>query len=125
MRLALTFRSCPQRWEPRLFALAFFLSATPALADVVPPIEPVYAVSVGKAGVTVRLASNGCTQKSDLTAAISTAPPRPLVLIARRHADACRGPPGAVEIVWRYEDLGLRPGQAFSLANPLTAEPSP
>ena len=99
-------------------------AATPAWASYdIPPIEPVYGVSVAKAGVTVRLASNGCTKKADLTTAVSTSPPRPLVLIARKHADACKGAPAAVEIVWSYEDLGLKPGQAFSLANPLVAEP--
>ena len=102
------------------------LAATPAWPSYdIPPIEPVYGVSVTKAGITVRMASNGCTRKSDITTAVSTAPPRPLVLIARRHPDACKGPPGAAEIVWSYEDLGLKPGQAFSLANPLVAEPGP
>jgi hypothetical protein len=45
------------------------------------------------------------------------------VLIARRHADACKGAPGVVEIVWTYDDLGLKPGQPFSLANPLVMAP--
>ena len=110
----------------KLVLAALLLSATPAWASYdIPPIESVYGVSVGKAGVTVRMASNGCTRKSDLTTAVSTAPPRPLVLIARKHPDACKGPPGAVEMVWSFEELSVKPGQAFSLANPLTAEPGP
>ena len=110
----------------RVLAALVLFAATPAWASYdIPPIEPVYGVSVGKAGVTVRLASNGCTKKSDLTTAVSTAPPRPLVLIARRRPDVCKSAPGVVEIVWSYEDLGLKPGQAFSLANPLTAAPAP
>lgn len=107
----------------RVLTALMLLAASPASADVIPPIEPVYAVSAGPAGVAVRMASKGCTRKADLTTAISMAPPRPLVLIARRHADPCQGPAGAVEIVWSYKELGLEPGQAFSLANPLVMAP--
>lgn len=110
-----------------LAALLAAALAAPALASYdIPPIEPVYAVSAAKAGLTVRLASNGCTRKSDLTVAVSNAPPRPLVLIARRHADQCRSlGAGHVDVVWSYEELGLKSGEAFSLANPLVADPSP
>ncbi len=100
--------------------------AGPALAYEVPAIEPIYGVSVGKAGVTVRLASNGCTRKSDLTVAVVKNPPRPLVLIARKHPDTCRSSAvDRAEATWTFEELGLDPGQPFSLANPLAADPSP
>ena len=87
----------------------------------VPPIEPVYAVSASAEGLMLRVASNGCTRKSDLTVAVSTAPPRALVLVAHKHADTC-GKPGAVDIVWSWKELGLEPGQAVNLANPLAAQ---
>jgi hypothetical protein len=95
-------------------------------AFTVPDIEPVYGVTVGKQGLTVRLASNGCTKKSDLTVAVGNNPPRPLVLIARKHPDTCKSfAAGHAEVAWSFEDLGLEPGQAFTLANPLVADPSP
>jgi hypothetical protein len=95
-------------------------------AFTVPDIEPVYGVSVGKQGLTVRLASNGCTKKSDLTVAVGKNPPRPLVLIARKHPDTCKSfAAGHAEVAWSFEELGLEPGQAFSVANPLVADPSP
>jgi hypothetical protein len=36
---------------------------------------------------------------------------------------ACKALPREVAITWSYEDLGLKPGQPFSLANPLVMAP--
>lgn len=105
---------------PKSLALCLLFAATAAQAQV-PAIEPVYGVSANGAGVTVRMASGGCTHKSDLTVALSKGP-RPMLLIARKHPDACRTP-GRADIVFTWEELGLKPGQAFSFANPLTMEP--
>lgn len=107
----------------RLAATLLFL-ATPALAAQIPAIEPVYGVTASGAGVTVRMASNGCTRKSDLTVALSKGQPRPILLVARRRPDACKTP-GQVEVTYSWDELGLKPGQAFSFANPLVAEPGP
>ena len=102
------------------------LGALLSAAFTVPDIEPVYGVSVGKQGVTIRLASNGCTKKSDLTVAVSKHPARPLMLIARKHPDTCKSfAAGRAEVVYSFEELGLEPGQAFSLANPLIGDPGP
>ncbi len=93
--------------------------ATPAAAYPVPAIEPIYGVTVGPQGVTVRLASHGCTTKADLTVAVAKNPPRPMVLFARKRPDACTAPATPVDVVYTFEELGLEPGEAFSLANPL------
>ena len=90
-----------------------------------PDIEPVYGVSVGKGGLTVRVAG-GCTRKADPDrVAVGKTPPRPLVLIARKHAEGCQtGSLAQAEIVYSLEDAGdLKPEQPFSLANPLVTEP--
>ena len=105
-------------------AAALLLLGTPALAAEIPIIEPVYGVSARGAGVTVRLASNGCTHKSDLTVGISKGGPRPILLIARRRPDVCKNP-GQTEITYGWDELGLKSGQPFSFANPLIAEPGP
>jgi hypothetical protein len=102
-----------------LLVVDLSLIATPALAYTVPAIEPIYGVTVGPQGVTVRLASHGCTTKADLTVAVAKNPPRPLVLFARKRPDACNAPATPVDVVYTFEELGLEPGQAFSLANPL------
>ena len=69
----------------------------------------------------MRLASGGCTHKGDLTVALSKGP-RPMLLIARKHPDACRTP-GRADVVFTWQELGLKPDQAFSFANPVIAEP--
>ncbi len=107
----------------RLIAGLLLAVAGPTLAYTVPPIEPVYGVSVDKAGVTVRMASNGCTKKGDLTVAVAKTTARPLLLIARKHPDLCRAATRPVEIAWTFDDLGLAADEPFSLANPLTAAP--
>lgn len=92
-----------------------------------PPLLPVYGVSAGGKGVTVQLPAVGCNlTKSDFTVAISRSAERPTILIARRRAVStlllCKGQP-MVDITWSYADLGLSPGQPFSLANPLVMAP--
>jgi hypothetical protein len=106
--------------------LAVLMVAGPALADIVPPIEPIYGVSATRQAITFRLASNGCTKKSDLTVAVAKNPPRPMVLIARKHPDPCRSfAAGHAEIVYTFEELGLDPNEPFTLANPMVGDPSP
>ncbi|MEI9891188.1 MAG: hypothetical protein WDN45_12035 [Caulobacteraceae bacterium] len=93
-----------------------------AAAYTVPDIEPVYGAVVSGQTLTVRVAG-ACTKKSDLTVAVGKNPPRPLILIARKHPGGCQTAAGQAEIVYRLEDLGLKSGEPFSLANPLVGEP--
>jgi len=111
---------------------ALALTAAPpssgASSGGVPALMPVYGVSTDGRGVTVQLQPAGCaTLKSDFTVAISKAVDRPTILIARRGAGrslvACQTQPREVAITWSYDDLGLKPGQPFSLANPLVMAP--
>jgi len=108
-------------------ALMVDLAAEP-LAGGVPALMPVYGVSTDGQGVTVQLQPAGCNaRKSDFTVAISKAVDRPTILFARRRAVsplvACKAPPREVTLTWSYDDLGLKPGQPFSLANPLVMAP--
>jgi hypothetical protein len=110
----------------KLLAAVLILAATPAVGAQIPAIEPVYGVIAGPTGITVRMPSNGCTKKADLTVAVSTNPPRPLILVARKHPDTCQSfAAGRAEITYAYSELGLKAGQPFSFANPLVADPTP
>jgi hypothetical protein len=114
-----------------LIAALALAAAPPPLRDSpggVPALMPVYGVSTDGGGVTVQLQPAGCnTLKSDFTVAISKAVDRPTILFARRRASsslvACEAQPREVAITWSYDDLGLKPGQPFSLANPLVMAP--
>ncbi len=110
---------------PLIAALA--LAADPPSGGA-PPLMPVYGVSTDGRGVTVELQPAECnTVKSDFTVAISKAAERPTILFTRRSAAsslvACKAQPRTVALTWSYDDLGLRPGQPFSLANPLVMAP--
>ena len=98
--------------------------STPA----VPQLLPVYGVSADDRGLTVQLTPIGCNStKADFTVAISKSAERPTVLIARRRATtsplACKDQPRTILVSWTYADLGLKPGEPFSLANPLVKAP--
>ena len=74
--------------------------------------------------MTVRAPNSACTHKSDFTAAISKFQPQTLVLFQPKHPEHC-GPiaTGHADIVYRWDELGLKPGESFVLGNPLVAEP--
>ncbi|HEY4030167.1 MAG TPA: hypothetical protein VGM25_07475 [Caulobacteraceae bacterium] len=92
----------------------------------VPPLMPIYGVSVGGQGVTVQLPAGCNLTKADFTVAISRSADRPTILIARRGRAGslvlCPRQPG-IDVTWTYADLGLSAGQPFSLANPLVKAP--
>ena len=116
---------------PLIVALTLAADTPPILRQPrggVPALMPVYGVSTDGRGVTVQMQPAGCnTLKSDFTVAISKAVDRPTILFARRSPTTslvvCKAQPREVEITWSYDDLGLRPGQPFSLANPLVMAP--
>jgi hypothetical protein len=92
-----------------------------------PPIAPIYGVSVGPRGVTVRMALDDCrVEKSDLTVAVAKGDSLPLLLVAPKRTGnhQCRAT-GASDITWSFEELGLKPEQPFTVGNPLTADPHP
>ena len=98
------------------------------LPDAAPVLMPVYGVDTNDRGVTVRLRPFSCNPlKSDFTVAISKSAERATLLFARRSPTndlvACAALPRMVAMTWSYDDLGLRPGQPFSLANPLVTAP--
>ncbi len=94
----------------------------------VPAPMPVYAVYTDGKGVTVDLRPAGCNSiRSDYTVAVSRSADRPTLLFARRSDTTslvvCKAMPRTVAFTWTYDDLGLKPGQPFSLANPLVTAP--
>src|SRR5271170_7441275 len=96
----------------RIGLLTALLLTGAANAYTLPAIEPVYGVVVGKDAITVRVAGS-CTRKSDMTVAVAKNPPRPMVLIARKRADGCLQAGGQAEVVYSFEELGLKAGEAF------------
>jgi len=70
--------------------------------------------------LVVRVASNGCTQKSDLTLNVRQRRGETQVTIGRSRDDYCRAiVPDGVEIPFGFEELGVRPGANVTVMNPV------
>ena len=111
----------------RLVAGALVALALPGMGLAVPAIMAVYEVRADRDGVTILAPPQGlgaCTPtRQNLTVAISKEAGGTTLLFAPRGTAECRARGGPAEVHWRYEDLGLKPGDAFSVANPLVMAP--
>ena len=111
-----------------LFPLALLLGACSTVHSetagrdgtylIVEGLEPVYSVSATKAGLAVRVSSNGCTKAEDFTVSVEKAPGGPVLNLVRTRPDPCRAfAMGGTVVVFDYEAIGL--SGDFRLANPL------
>lgn len=76
-------------------------------------------VTAGREGVIVRLASRGCTAKADIVFRLDRSRGRAVLAFARRRLETCRfGEAGVTELVFSYQELGLRHRERFTMANP-------
>ena len=68
--------------------------------------------------------SAGCTPtRRNLTVAISKETGQVTLLFAPRGTAECRTKGSAADVRWTYAELGLMPGQGFTVANPLVGAP--
>lgn len=75
---------------------------------------------VGDDILVVRVPSNGCTQKRDLTVNVRERGREFRVTIGRVREDYCRAiVPEGVEIPFGFEELGARPGANVTVTNPI------
>jgi len=111
----------------RLLAGAVLLSLVPALGRATPLIMVIHAVQADRGGVTIRAPAQGpaaCTPtRQNLTVAISKESGLVTLLFAPRGTAECRAKGSPADVRWTYEELGLIPGQGFTVANPLAAAP--
>jgi hypothetical protein len=110
--------------------IAALLLATPAFADVIPPIIPVYGVHADANGVVLRLPPQGSGKcmptREMMTVAVAKNRDIATLLVARKRPQdplECRASGPAADLRWTYSELGLDAGQPFRLANPVVAEP--
>lgn len=83
------------------------------------PLEAIRAVAFDGRSLTVRVDSNGCTDVSAFEVAIQDGDPAELTL-TRRTPDLCRAlVADGVALSWTYQALGLEPGQAVRIRNPI------
>ena len=84
-----------------------------------PPAEAIREARFADGALVVRVDSNGCTQASDFEVAVADNNPVEITL-RRTSQDLCKAlVPNGVELRWTYADLGLEPGTAARILNPL------
>jgi hypothetical protein len=84
-------------------------------------LEALSAVEVDATGLTLRVASTGCTTREDFTFYVDRSGPQPAVAFARKRLDLCKRAPTTAAVRFSYQELGL-PGQGrLAVLNPVAA----
>ena len=84
-------------------------------------LEALSAVEADATGLTLRVASTGCTTREDFTFYVDRSGPQPAVAFARKRLDLCRRAPTTADVRFSYQELGL-PGQGrLAVLNPVGA----
>lgn len=81
--------------------------------------ETLRAVRFADGAMIVRVDSSGCTSVADFAVSVAEGMPVDITL-TRTREDSCKAlVPEGVELRWSYRELGLTPGQAARIANPV------
>ena len=76
-------------------------------------------VTAGPGELTVRVASKGCAVKADFVFHVDRTGGNAVLAFARRRLETCRfGEAAEVDLVFSYDELGLKRGELFAVANP-------
>ena len=107
-----------------LLAAGAMALAAPAFAQDGPEpapaeLEPIHMLVADRRGLTVRVATHGCTTKADFVHFTEPRGQATTIAFARRRLDRCRSGQGQLDILFSYEDLGLSPAQPVIVLNPL------
>jgi hypothetical protein len=95
------------------------LATIPVSITPKPDLESLLGVLFQRSGITFQVQSNGCTQKSDFRIEVIDSYPLQLHLI-RIHPDPCDAYlPLGTRIYFKYGELGIVPGDALRVVNPL------
>ena len=82
-------------------------------------LEPIHAAAVTRDLAVFWVSSNGCTRKDDLQPVISGSGDASIITLRRISEDRCKTPlDEGVELIWSFEELGLKPGTSLSVNNP-------
>ncbi|WP_293369652.1 hypothetical protein [Phenylobacterium sp.] len=84
-------------------------------------LEPLYAVETGREGLTIRVASGGCTARPDFTFYVDRRAGAVSLAFARKHVDVCKTGPGQAEVAFTWAELGLAQRTSVFLLNPVAS----
>jgi hypothetical protein len=87
--------------------------------DMPGQLESIHAAAVTRDLAVFWVSSNGCTGKDDLQPVISGTGDASIITLRRISEDRCDTPlDEGVEVIWSFEELGLKPGTPLSVNNP-------
>lgn len=96
-------------------------ATTPVLrsGETLPELEPLLSVTMDSQGLTITVASRGCTRREDFVFRGERRGRDLALAFARRRLDVCRASDTApVAVRFTYDELGLEPGRGLIILNP-------
>lgn len=89
-------------------------------------LEPLYRADAGRDALTISVASNGCTQKTDFAFHVERQADAVTVAFGRKRLDTCKSfAMGKTELSFTWAELGVPARAQVFLLNPLTAWTGP
>jgi hypothetical protein len=83
-------------------------------------LEPLYAASAGRAGLTIEVKTSGCTAKTDFAFFVERKDGTVSLAFGRKRLDPCKSfAMGKIALSFTYDELGLAPDAPIFLLNPL------
>lgn len=83
-------------------------------------LEPLYSASAGRAALTIRVASNGCTTKEDFAFFVEKKGDAVTLAFGRKRLDPCKSfAMGHTDLTFTYAELGVAGRTPLFLLNPL------
>ena len=82
-------------------------------------LEPLYSASAGRAALTIRVASNGCTKKEDFAFFVERKGDALTLAFGRKRLDPCRSfAMGHTDLTFTYAELGVAERTPLFVLNP-------
>lgn len=89
-------------------------------------LEPLYRAEAGRGGLTISVASNGCTAKADFAFYVERKGEAVTLSFGRKRVDPCKSfAMGRTDLSFSWEELGVDPRTPVFLLNPLQAWTGP
>jgi len=122
--------------DRRNFVLAAFalggcatIARGPAVAPgprVLDELEPLYSVKSDPEGLTIEVASGGCTTKADFSFFLERLSQPPALAFGRKHVETCKSSRKLqTALTFSWEELGLSPKASVLVLNPLAGSSLP
>jgi hypothetical protein len=94
--------------------------APPAPVAPPPELEAIRSVIVGRRGLTIRVASHGCTRRADFAFFVERKAGVTTLAFGRKRIETCgRGRAGETALDFSFKDLGVDPDEPVVVLNPL------